>query len=520
MPRITAPGYSVDISDAARVALRRVRGLGGVTPIDFTSKKANGYNMTLWYQLRSTALVRALQLHREREGPYFHQFIVFELHDSGGLFRIDRRLRPDEGAPLNSLRDEGIAAFDTIEPVGSWDDPLFTASDCLISIGFKVDVHLALILKICRAIQEHPLAQAYTLQRYNCYFFAQTIILCVACGVSNWAGTGDWLFEYELDISQEERRVLKSKPNSNRGFLGLNARVQECVDHLEGHKFTLATAQKTFLRKIQFEEIRELWMDTSSWGMYSIDFLLNKIDSSIQYLLETHLEAERALRLFTAYNYPMIRDIWDIPIRGFFPSFSPKFDDIFIEIRSAELERVSDPASVRGIHPTTYWGSRPLAICITEEPQKMLGLDSVAVQLSPHEQFTELSTAPILSPEEIDTKFTDTCLYSFKQNMTIRINYGTTDVPQEGTSNSNPEDIPQYRRAQNTVLPWQKPKQEQGPVMTTVTILQMQEYLIDLIRAHSVRVEQYKWATRAVADEVARDIKSAMDDIWKRLLQI
>ncbi|CAE6531656.1 unnamed protein product [Rhizoctonia solani] len=172
----------------------------------------------------------------------------------------------------------------------------------------------------------------------------------------------------------------------------------------------------------------------------------------------------------------------------------------------------------------------------------MLGLDSVAVQLSPHEQFTELSTAvnlplacllveyvkltiqpnlqPILSPEEIDTKFTDTCLYSFKQNMTIRINYGTTDVPQEGTSNSNPEDIPQYRRAQNTVLPWQKPKQEQGPVMTTVTILQMQEYLIDLIRAHSVRVEQYKWATRAVADEVARDIKSAMDDIWKRLLQI
>ncbi|KAG8702217.1 hypothetical protein FRC11_011616, partial [Ceratobasidium sp. 423] len=111
----------------------------------------------MWRCGRSNQLIRAIQLRREREGPYFHQFVVFELKDGGGLFRIDRRLRPDEGTPLNCLKDEGIEAFDTIEPVASWDDPLFVASNCLIEIEFKADVHLGLILDICafRTLQDY-----------------------------------------------------------------------------------------------------------------------------------------------------------------------------------------------------------------------------------------------------------------------------------------------------------------------------------------------------------------------------
>ncbi|EUC54771.1 hypothetical protein RSOL_072710, partial [Rhizoctonia solani AG-3 Rhs1AP] len=251
MSRPSAPGTSVDISGAAKVAARRLRGLGKAFPIDFTTKGGTENELMTWYRGRPNRLVRTLQLRREREEPYFHQFIVFELN--GEFFRIDRRLRPDEDTPLNSLKDEGIPAYDTIEPVATWDDALFPASDCLTSIDFRGDVYLALILKICQVIQSHPLAKVYTLQRYNCYFFAQTIMLCAARGAYNQAGTWDW----------PPRWVPAPNPSED-DFLELNEPAHELADHsrldrmiapinaqftYKGYTLTLTLAQKNPLTR-------------------------------------------------------------------------------------------------------------------------------------------------------------------------------------------------------------------------------------------------------------------------------
>ena len=54
--------------------------------------------------------------------------------------------------------------------------------------------------------------------------------------------------------------------------------------------------------------------------------------------------------------------------------------------------------------------------------------------------------------------------------------------------------------------------------MTPATIIDMQEYLLRLIDAHSVRVEQYRWLTKAIATVVASDIRRAIDEVWRGLI--
>ncbi|EUC54765.1 hypothetical protein RSOL_072250 [Rhizoctonia solani AG-3 Rhs1AP] len=327
MSRPSAPGVSVDLSGAAKVAARRLRRLWRVVAIDFNMKAGSENELMAWYRSRSDRLVRALQLRREREGPYFHQFVVFELNGNGGLFRIDRRLRPDEDSPMNSLKDEGIPAYDTIEPVVAWDDSLFPESDCLISIEFKVDVYLALILKICRAIQAHPLAKVYTLQRYNCYFFAQTILLCIACGVSSWNGSCAWFSEDKHYIPVLEKfRAL----NSDRGLFQSDKTTDKIMDYSASSSKTLIPVSNYFtyewclctlsMTPITISPPRQfgtgirttdLTLPHLSTG--EMELLRRKVDFSIQHLIRMHQER----RLFAVHIYSMTRSVWDA---GLIPS--------------------------------------------------------------------------------------------------------------------------------------------------------------------------------------------------------
>jgi hypothetical protein len=188
------PGASYRISNALIIAKRRLLNLEDPVRIEFKQEWKAGTPLFDWYSRRSKSLLHKIQLHKEHEPPFFHEYIVFSLRDGGGYFRIDRRQLPNEDIPLNCVYTSGVEAYDTIEQVTSFDDALYCRSDCLIEIEFKVKVDLMIILKICRAIHQHPLASVYTLQRYNCYFFAQTIMTCVArytdertlkrCGVS------------------------------------------------------------------------------------------------------------------------------------------------------------------------------------------------------------------------------------------------------------------------------------------------------------------------------------------------
>ncbi|CAE7087654.1 unnamed protein product [Rhizoctonia solani] len=97
-----------------------------------------------------------------------------------------------------------------------------------------VDVHLALILKICQQIQAHRLARVYTLQRYNCYFFAQTLIMCIACGASNWVGTVDRLSQQHNYDSSSSRQGLPTL-NYSDSIFGLETPINRNTDYPEAY---------------------------------------------------------------------------------------------------------------------------------------------------------------------------------------------------------------------------------------------------------------------------------------------
>ncbi|EUC56120.1 Wbp11 domain protein [Rhizoctonia solani AG-3 Rhs1AP] len=183
------PGVSYRGSNAFVVARRKLLNLKEPFRMSFDNW-GPGNSLYDWYSGLENPYIHTMQLRKERESPFFHEFLVIRL-SAGTYWRFDRRQKPDENTPLNSLYTDGVPAHDTIEQVTSLESPLYTRSDCVVQLEFKVNVHVGLVLRICRAIQNHIGARVYTIQRYNCYFFAQTLLFCTACGVSDWAGAGE-----------------------------------------------------------------------------------------------------------------------------------------------------------------------------------------------------------------------------------------------------------------------------------------------------------------------------------------
>lgn len=173
------PGASYRVSNAIVTAKRRLLNLEDPVRIQFKQEWKEGNPLFDWYDRRSSRMISKIQLRKESEGPFFHEYIAFELRDQGGYFRIDRRQLPDEHVPLDCLSTSGVEAYDTIEQIESLDDRSYSRSNCLVEVEFHDGAQLARLLAICRAIHQHPHASVYTLQRYNCYFFAQAILLCI-----------------------------------------------------------------------------------------------------------------------------------------------------------------------------------------------------------------------------------------------------------------------------------------------------------------------------------------------------
>ncbi|CAE6470766.1 hypothetical protein ACGC1H_003947 [Rhizoctonia solani] len=190
------PGASTyRVANAAILAARKALKLQRPFELDFQNWGPNN-PVYKWYKALQNPHIHTFHLRKERQGPFYHEFVVFRLKD-GTYWRIDRRQHQDEPTPINCIQDLGVPAYDTIEQVtgmGSFlglDPLLAAASDCMVELEFKKDVDVGLVLRICRAIKAHPKANVYTLQRYNCFFFAQTMLMCTACGASDWAGWGE-----------------------------------------------------------------------------------------------------------------------------------------------------------------------------------------------------------------------------------------------------------------------------------------------------------------------------------------
>ncbi|CAE6442610.1 unnamed protein product [Rhizoctonia solani] len=254
-----------------------------------------------------------------------------------------------------------------------------------------------------------------------------------------------------------------------------------------------------------------------------IENLRHTVTATVRQLFDTYRKDE----LFARWRYVMERNIWAVKVHP--PrSTPPQSCEITIE--------------VRGLSPKTYIHKYKKSVSITidhpifNSPDSVLNGETRLLRdqrnIPPGYYFfgpLQIDPSPSDKWEEFDIKFeptnqgyerfNDMCLDSFKQNMVVRINYGTKqNTLQELISNPNLENIPRYKRTQNRIFRWFKSKQDQER-LTTVTIIKMQKYLGHLIRAHSIRVEQYKWATKAMATDVARDIRTVMNEIWGNLIR-
>ncbi|KAF8722723.1 hypothetical protein AX14_004938 [Amanita brunnescens Koide BX004] len=131
-----------------------------------------------WYRAQPHASVCRIELRKEREN-FKHEFILVFL-DSASIYRIDRR--PLGGASSETFLPKGTEAEDTITAV-SYDDleDIHSTSDAEIVLKFSdVKPDLYAIIVICAAIHLDPETTNYTLQHYNFYFLARTIIALIS----------------------------------------------------------------------------------------------------------------------------------------------------------------------------------------------------------------------------------------------------------------------------------------------------------------------------------------------------
>ncbi|KDN37429.1 hypothetical protein RSAG8_10164, partial [Rhizoctonia solani AG-8 WAC10335] len=187
LPSAPLPGSSHFISNAVIIAKRIARGFEHPVRIEYGLWR-RGNPFYDWAQRRSNAKLEAMQLRKEQKEPFFHEYVTFRLSD-GKCFRIDRRQIPDEGSPMDCTSDQGVEAYDTIEQITSLEDSdsIYNPSDCLAQIRFTTGADLNLIVGICRRLSIdgpalNEFARVYTVQRYNCYFYAQTVLLCAVLG--------------------------------------------------------------------------------------------------------------------------------------------------------------------------------------------------------------------------------------------------------------------------------------------------------------------------------------------------
>ncbi|KAG8742477.1 hypothetical protein FRC10_001373 [Ceratobasidium sp. 414] len=143
-----------------------------------------------WYKSQPTTKFTHLQYRKEREGPFYHEYIVIEL-DNDTVCRFDRR--GDVATRAGAFTFEGMTAEDTAHVIQKHEThyaAINDNSDMVLRIHFPNGQDLLAILGICYGVQKDDETRAYTLTRYNCYFLSWTIITATARRTVDWAQLG------------------------------------------------------------------------------------------------------------------------------------------------------------------------------------------------------------------------------------------------------------------------------------------------------------------------------------------
>ena len=130
-----------------------------------------------WYRRQRHTTISKLELRKEKD-HFKHEYIMAYL-DNGWIHRVERR--PVKGANTETVSKEGCEAEDSLTPVSDADlAAIHSESDAEITLEFgsnKPDLYNVIAVAI--AISLNPQTQRYTLQQYNCYFVARSIIALV-----------------------------------------------------------------------------------------------------------------------------------------------------------------------------------------------------------------------------------------------------------------------------------------------------------------------------------------------------
>ncbi|KAG8742482.1 hypothetical protein FRC10_001378 [Ceratobasidium sp. 414] len=139
-----------------------------------------------WYKYQSTTKFAHLEYRKDREAPFYHEYIVAELDDRS-VCRFDRR--GDVATRAGAFTLEGMTADDTahvIQPGESHYNKIYHNSDVVLRIHFPEKQDLITILGVCYGVQELEETRKYTLTRYNCYFLSWTILTVTSRRVVDW----------------------------------------------------------------------------------------------------------------------------------------------------------------------------------------------------------------------------------------------------------------------------------------------------------------------------------------------
>ncbi|KAG9119107.1 hypothetical protein FRC07_006040, partial [Ceratobasidium sp. 392] len=137
-----------------------------------------------WYHEQPCKKFQSIRHHKERKGLQ-HEFIVLELVD-GSICRIERM--GDPNARFEAIRAQGTVAYDMAQSFlpDEFANACLDTSDIVARITFPAPLDLMDVLRICRAIHEGEKTCNYTLQGFNCYFFALAIQAVLTALVRKW----------------------------------------------------------------------------------------------------------------------------------------------------------------------------------------------------------------------------------------------------------------------------------------------------------------------------------------------
>ncbi|KAF8606235.1 hypothetical protein BDV93DRAFT_363852 [Ceratobasidium sp. AG-I] len=200
-------------------ALKENKNLAAIRfPLGWDSKVGPVF---VWYEQLSCTKFLSIQHRKDREAPFYHEFLCAKLTD-GSLCRFERF--GDPGARTDALTEQGSVAYDVAEILPIEHLAVFdSASDLLEEVRFPHEQDLMDVLEICYSIQQDWQTRTYTLQRYNCYFFCWCVLLLLTRKFALWEETlSDTI--WDRTIQQLESDLSKAAPTDQDSLVFLLCR--------------------------------------------------------------------------------------------------------------------------------------------------------------------------------------------------------------------------------------------------------------------------------------------------------